>query len=292
MRKFGVHYAVWGTEWETDLCERVKKAAKLGFDVVELTPPAFMANLEKNKMMDLKKCADDNNVELSYCIGFAREYDMASEDADVRKRGMDFIRNILSAVSIMDGKILSGILYSYWPYDFSKPVPDKERAWERALASVKECVKVAEDLGITYAIELVNRFEHFILNSVEEGIEFVNQVGSKNCKLLLDTFHSNIEEPSTAGAIVKAGDLLAHIHVCQNNRMIPFEADNMPWDSIARAVKQINFNGRIVMEPFVLKGGPVGRDIHIWRNLIDNTAEEYLEQQLKEGLEFIKSKMK
>ena len=291
MRKFGVHYAYWGTEWDIDIRESIKRASKLGFDVMDVTPPAYMANLEKDKLMDLKKCADDHNLELSYCIGFAKDYDMASFDPAVRQRGKEFIKNILKAASIMDGKILSGILYSYWPYDYSQPTPDKQKSWDYALESVRECVKLADDLGIMYAIELVNRFEHFILNSVEEGIEFVNQVGSKNCKLLLDTHHCAIEEASTPKAIIKAGDLLGHMHVCQNNRMLPHESDNMPWDKIADAIKQINFDGRIVIESFLLKGGPVGRDIHIWRNLTNDTSLEALDAQLKEGLAFIKSKM-
>lgn len=288
MAKIGIHYAYWGTEWDVDLQERVKRAARIGFDVIEITPPAFMMNLEKDRMEALKDCARENNIEMSFCIGFPKELDMASENESVRKNGMKYTRNILEAVHQMGGKILSGILYSYWPYDYNQPY-DKAAAWKRGLASVKEVVKTAEDLNIIYGIELVNRFEQYVLNSVEEGIEFVSQVNSPVCKILLDVFHMAVEEDSMAGAIRKAGDRLCHLHISQNNRKVPSPDGAVDWPAIAAAVKDIGFTGRIVMEPFVLPGGPVGKDIKIFRNLVEDTSQEGLDREISRGLEYARS---
>lgn len=288
MRKYGIHYAAWGNQWEVDVKERIRLASEVGFRAMDLTPPDFIANHELDKMQDLKKCADYYGIELCYCIGFPEKYDMANEDRLVRRAGIEYTKRLLEAISKMDGKILSGILYSSWPYDFRTMIP-KKRMWELALESVKECTKTAEDYGITYAIELVNRFEQCLLNGVDEGIEFVNQVGSPACKLLLDVFHLGIEETDTPDAIRKAGKLLAHMHVSQNNRKIPAPCANMPWQEIARAVSDIGFEGNIVMEPFVLSGGPVAKDVNIWRDLIDDTSVDNISKELKCGLDFIES---
>ena len=196
MNKIGIHYAVWGNEWDVDMCERIRLAAECGFDVLEVTPPSYMTELNEQKMKDLKRCADDNGIEMSYCIGLPQDYDMASEDETVRRCGIEYVCKILKAVQMMGGKILSGILYSSWPYKFPTPMPDKEKTWDFALKSVRECVKYAENYGVIYAIELVNRFEQFLLNSVDEGIKFVDAVDNPYCKLLLDTFHLGIEETS------------------------------------------------------------------------------------------------
>lgn len=285
--KYGVHYAAWGNEWDVDIKERICLASQAGFDDLEVTPSSYIAELDLPKMDELKKCAEDHGIEISWCIGFPKKYDMASEDEAVRRQGIEYTKHMLEAISKMDGKILSGILYSSWPYDFSY-VPDKEKTWELALESVKECVKTAEDYGITYAIELVNRFEQFLLNSVDEGLKFVKQVDSPNCKLLLDMFHMGIEETSSPETIRKAGQYLAHLHVCQNNREIPAPCDNVPWEQIGKAVKEIGYTGRIVMEPFVIKGGPVGKDVNMWRNLLSDISKENISRELEKGLGFIK----
>lgn len=284
--KYGIHYAAWGNEWNVDMKERIRLTAEAGFTNLDVTPPDFVTSMDIPKMNELKKCAEDYGVEMSWCIGFPREYDMASENPAVRRRGIEYTRHMLEAIRMLDGNMLSGILYSSWPYDF-RNLPDKERTWELALTSVKECVKTAEDYGITYAIEMVNRFEQFVLNSVDEGLKFIRQVDSPNCRLLLDMFHMGIEETSTPDALRKAGKNLAHLHVCQNNREIPAPCDNVPWEAIGCAVNDIEYEGIIVMEPFVIKGGSVGRDVNIWRNLMPDVSQKTISEELKKGLHYI-----
>jgi D-psicose/D-tagatose/L-ribulose 3-epimerase len=64
----------------------------------------------------------------------------------------------------------------------------------------------------------------------------------------------------------------------------------MPWDEITQALKDINYQGRIVKEPFVKTGGEVGRDIRVWRDLSNGADEAQLDRDAKAALEFIKGK--
>ena len=293
MNRFGIHYAYWGDQWEVDMCERVRLAADAGFDVLEVTPPAYMTNLEKDKMDQLKKCAQDHGIEMSFCIGFPRSKDMASSDLETRKAGIEHSKRMIEAVHYMGGKILSGILYSWWPYLYEKPLTmqDKLDCWKRGVESVQEVIPLAEDYGITYAIEMVNRFEQFVVNNVEEGKRFCQEIGSPNAKLLLDVFHANIEEDSIPDAIRSAGPLLAHIHISENNRRLPGTGKNIPWEEIAKALKEIDFQGRIVLEPFVAAGGPVGNDLRIWRDLDEDVSKEARHKNLKRSLKFVRELM-
>jgi D-psicose/D-tagatose/L-ribulose 3-epimerase len=118
----------------------------------------------------------------------------------------------------------------------------------------------------------------------------VEAVGSHNLKLLLDTFHMNIEEDSIGGAIVTAGDKLGHFHIGENNRRAPGQA-HMPWNEIASALKEIDYQGRVVMEPFVKMGGEMGRDIKVWRDLSSNVDEAQLDADAREALAFIRNKL-
>lgn len=92
------------------------------------------------------------------------------------------------------------------------------------------------------------------------------RVGSPNCRVMLDTFHLNIEEDSIRNAIVSTGDRLGHFHIGENNRRAPGRG-RMPWDEIFGALREINYGGVISMEPFLMPGGQVGRDISVYRDL-------------------------
>jgi D-psicose/D-tagatose/L-ribulose 3-epimerase len=122
------------------------------------------------------------------------------------------------------------------------------------------------DNGVYFNVEVVNRFEQFIMNTCEEAIAYVEAVGSPNCGVLLDTFHMNIEEDTIAGAIRLAGKRLGHLHLGENNRKPPGYG-HIPWKQIGAALRDVGYTGSVVMEPFLQPGGEVGRDIKIFGDL-------------------------
>jgi D-psicose/D-tagatose/L-ribulose 3-epimerase len=290
MNKVGIYFAYWSKDWTADFIYYLNKVADLGFDVLEVTAEHIL-NMSDNKLKNLKSAAIERDINLTYAIGFSPNYDIASEDNNVRKKGIEYAKRILDSIYRMNGKILCGITYSSWPLVVNKDIFDK-RAWlDRSIKGVKEIIKTAEDFGIYYCLEVVNRFEQFLLNTVEEGIEFCKAVNSSNIKLHLDTFHMNIEEDNISDSIIKAGGYIGHMHIGENNRNVPGKG-HMPWDEIFNALIEISYKGYIVMEPFVKMGGEVGRDIRVWRNLLNNCDEECLDNYAKSALEFIRCKLK
>jgi D-psicose/D-tagatose/L-ribulose 3-epimerase len=166
----------------------------------------------------------------------------------------------------MGGGRVGGSLYSGWPQLMPEGVADKRPYFDRSVASMREAIKAAEDHGVIFNMEVLNRFEQYLMNTAEEGVEYVQQVGSPNAKILLDTFHMNIEEDTIASAIETAGDYLGHIHVGENNRKPPGYG-HIPWMELASALKRINYQGWLVMEPFLMRGGQVGQDVRVWRDV-------------------------
>jgi D-psicose/D-tagatose/L-ribulose 3-epimerase len=131
---------------------------------------------------------------------------------------------------------------------------------------------------------VVNRFEQYLINTCSEAIDYLNQVGSEHCKILLDSFHMNIEEDNIYNAVINAGDKLGHVHIGETNRKAP-GAGHFPWDDLMKGLKDINYQGSIVMEPFLIPGGEVGRDVKIYRDLslgID------MDKEAKRALNFIR----
>ena len=161
--------------------------------------------------------------------------------------------------------LIGGALYSCWPIDYSKPV-DKKGDWERGIEGMAKLGKIASECGIeVLGLECLNRFENHVLNTAAEGVSFVKSVRelepkASNVSVMLDTFHMNIEEESIGAAIRTAGSLLGHFHTGECNRMVPGKG-RTPWREIGEALRDIQYDKTVVMEPFVMPGGTVGQNI-------------------------------
>ena len=94
----------------------------------------------------------------------------------------------------------------------------------------------------------------------------------------------NIEEDSFNDAILTAGDRLARLHTGEANRRVPGKG-RLPWNEIGNALRQIGFNGDVVMEPFVQRGGQIGNEIKVWRDLEPGIAS-LLDRDARNALSF------
>jgi D-psicose/D-tagatose/L-ribulose 3-epimerase len=279
MNPIGMHFGYWTQYWSSDPLDFVARAKKCGFEVLEVNAPKVtrMGNTERDK---LKAAVADAGLTLTYSIGMTADMDLVSEDPAVRHKGIAFLQEVSKAMKYVGGSVMAGINYSSWPRKLF-PGEDKRVLTDRAIAGVKEAIKAAEDNEVIFCVEVVNRFEQFMMNTAEEGVAFAERVGSPNCKILLDTFHMNIEEDSFRGSILKAGDWLGHFHLGESNRRPPGEG-RLPWPEIFGALREINYQGAVVMEPFLLPGGDVGRDISVFRDLLgDGDLDEKAARSVK-----------
>lgn len=164
---------------------------------------------------------------------------------------------------------------------------DKKRDLENSIKNMKIISQYAEEYDIMMGMEVLNRFEGYMLNTCDEALAYVEEVGSSNVGVMLDTFHMNIEEDNIAAAIRKAGDRLCHFHIGEGNRKVPGKG-MLPWNEIGQALRDINYQHAAVMEPFVMQGGTVGHDIKIWRDIIGNCSEVTLDMDAQSALHFVK----
>ena len=281
----GIYYAYWTQNWDADFVPYVHKVKSLGFDILEVNAGTVtrMSNGERDR---LKNAALEAGIELTYCIGLTKEFDIASADSSVRNAGVAFLQDMARMLKYMGHRQLGGIIYSSWPGKL--PVGDDKRAAvDRSVAGMREVMKVAEECGAYFNVEVVNRFEQYIMNTAAEAVEYVGRVGSPNCRVLLDSFHLNIEEDDIRQAILTAGDKLGHFHIGETNRRAPGRG-RMPWDEMFGALREIRYAGAISMEPFLVPGGEVGRDISVYRDLRDGLD---LDAEAKRALEFVRQKL-
>lgn len=282
--KFGTLYAYWTHEWKGDYKFFLKKVKNIGFDILEISAGDLLL-MTDTAIDELKVLSKEYGIEITSNIGPAKCYDVASNDKSVRDNGIAFLSNIMKKMDRLDSRAIVGVMYTYWPNDFTDL--DKEGAWARGVESVKKLGKTAGELGIDMCLEVVNRFETNILNTAEEGVKFCHDVNEPSVKLLLDTFHMNIEEDNFRDAILTAGNLLGHVHVGEGNRKLPGQG-HLPWGEIGTALNEIGYKNGIVMEPFVKPGGQVGKDIKVWRDLSNEADEREMDRQIQESLKFLK----
>lgn len=283
--KFGIYYAYWEKEWGGEFAPYIKKAAKLGFDILEVACGDFH-NQPDAFFHILRDVAEENGISVTGGYGPRAEHNLSSPDPAVVEHALSFYKDIFRKMDIANIRSIGGALYSYWPVNYSIEL-DKSGDLARSIAGMRKLADIAADYGITLNMEVLNRFEGYLLNDAREGVEYVQAVSKPNVKLMLDTFHMNIEEDSFIDAIRLGGKDLGHLHVGEANRKPPQEG-RMPWKEIADALHDTGYNGAVVMEPFVTMGGQVGKDIRIWRDISHGATEAQLDADVERSVAFLR----
>ena len=267
-RPVGIFYAYWVHDWDTDFLPFIDRVKALGFDLLELHA-AILEGKDSSYRLKIRDHAEKAGIALSYGMGLDKEYDLSSVDEQVRQRGVEYMKRIIKAVGEMGGGMIGGTVHSYWPAVFPEGANSKIPMLKQSLKSMGELAPFAQEHGVMLNVEVINRFEQFLINCCDEALAYVEEINSPACNILLDTFHMNIEEDSIGGAIRKAGKRLAALHLGEPNRKPP-GMGRMPWAEIKEALDAIDYTGPLVMEPFLTRGGAIGRAIGVWRDIEKN----------------------
>lgn len=291
--KYGVHFGYWGNDFSyVMLREHLQQAISVGAEAFEMLPPDGVLYDRPDEIRELRKITDDCGVELLFAFRYADGCDMASPDPQLRENATRYLQRAVRGIARLGGRELGGIIYTKWPARYDDACLSKEDKRVGTAYSI-ECMRkvapIAEDLGVTLNMEVVNRFEHYILNTAEEGVAYCRQVESPNLKLLLDTFHMNIEEDSFVDAIHTAKGHLGHFHVNEPNRKVPYHTERINWRSIGEALRSIGYDGTVTIESFPLSLGQASHRTRIWRDVIEDPSLGYRLDRLKESLEYIRA---
>lgn len=287
--KYGIYYAYWEKEWNNNFIPYIEKCKRLGFDILEIACGAF-DKLEEDFFISLRKKSEESGIILTGGYGPRPEHNIASDNSEEIKKTFLFYKDVFHKMELAGIDRIGGALYSFWPVDYSE-VPDKKGDWERSVRNMRILADMAEAHGITLNMEVLNRFEGYLLNEASEAVAYVKEVNCPNVKVMLDTFHMNIEEESITDAIRLTGNYLGHVHIGEANRRCPHPESRMGWEEIGKALKDINYEGYVVMEPFTQMGGQVGKDIRLWRDLSQKADITGLDKEAAESLEYIRKVM-
>ena len=261
--RFGVNAWVWVSPLTTaGVAELAPKVKALGFDWFEVP-------LELTDSIDYARAGAilrDNGLGVSVCAAMGPDRDLIHPDKAIRDNGMAYLRQCVDAVRALGGTNVVGPLYSAVGRVWQMTADERARDTDLLVTQLKELAAYAGDKGAVLGVEPLNRFETSFINLAAQAIAVVDRVDQPACRIMLDTFHMNIEEKSLGDAIRAAGKRLAHLHACENDRGAP-GSGNVTWGEVAAALREIGYDGPVVIESFTSKVQSIARAAAIWRPL-------------------------
>lgn len=218
------------------------------------------------------------SININYAL--PEEANTISPDPEVRRRGVELLKKIVDLCSEAGAEIYCGANYCAWRYFTGRRRTEDE--WKWAVECYREAAEYAQERSeLVLAVEALNRFESFFLNTAADTLRFVEDVDMPNVKVHLDTFHMIGEEDDIGTAIRSCGDRLGYFHACGSQRGIPGR-DMVPWRETLTALRDSGYQDCITIESFNWrqKFAPL---VGIWRDLADSP-----EQLATEGLAFLR----
>src|SRR5688500_15312929 len=265
--KIGMNLLLWTAAASEEHFRLLGDLQDWGYESVEL--PMFAPNGSPWPL--LSRRLDDLGLARTAVTVAAPEANPISENAAVRQAGTDHLKACVDACVTLGAEMLCGPIYS--PVGRLVGRGRTKQEWEWAVESLREVGAHAAAAGVTLALEPLNRFETYFLNSAEDAARLIDEIALPSVGILFDTFHANIEEKDPIAAIGVAGPGIAHFHVSENDRSTPGEG-HIPRPQVFQALKATEYDGTLTVEAFGRALPELAAATCIWRQMFP--SEEHL----------------
>jgi D-psicose/D-tagatose/L-ribulose 3-epimerase len=292
MTRYGTIFSYWSKDWNIDYFEVLRNASEADINCIEFHT-VYTLDWPENKIKDFVNLAKDLDIEILFNGGVGHDMVTYSEDPAVRRKGIEHIKKFLCHAAKFGVKFFDGGYSEGWPSNPGKilTAAEKKCMLDRVIESIKEMVPVAADNGIIMSMEIVNRFEAFLVNTGKEARYVADAVDHPNFKITMDTYHMNIEEDSIEERINTIGKRhLGHVHLGESNRRLPGQGHQIDWDKVFNGLRSIGYSERLLLEPFTIAEGTIAQNVFLWRDLSNGAGKEQLTREMKEAIAFVKSK--
>jgi len=234
----------------------------LGFDGVEV--PVFALDPEPYARLGERLRA--HGLRALALTARGPESNPIALDPATRDRGL---RDSLAAVACagaLGAEILCGPFLQA-PVTFTgAPPTDAERGW--AVDVLRAMAAAADAYDMTLAVESLNHFEHSLANTTAQTAELVRAAGHPRARMMYDTFHAHMEEKDVAAAIRACADVLAYVHLSENDRSTP-GSGQVDWEATFAALVEAGYDGWLTIEALGNEHPRLAADMRIWRHAYD-----------------------
>jgi D-psicose/D-tagatose/L-ribulose 3-epimerase len=212
----------------------------------------------------LRQVADREGLQLTG-VGFAvPEANPVSPDAAVRRAAVAHLTRLCDKAQALGADVIAGPMHSAYGVWTEQPPTAHERRWCRDV--LQEVGEHAARCGIKLAIEPLNRFESYFLNTAADCAALVRDVAHPNIVGALDTHHAHLEERDLCAAIRASGATLGHVQLSENHRGTP-GTGQVAFGAVLATLAEIDYSGWLVVEAFSRQDPAFGSMLRIWRDL-------------------------
>jgi 5-keto-L-gluconate epimerase len=225
------------------LPEGIQAAAESGFDGIELSlrkvsdisVDSLAAMLQKYNLSLIAIATGQSWTEDSLCL--------CDRNQQVRAEIADRLKSIIDMAAGFNAMVILGGIRGRLTGTKDEQIQHRPIV----IDLMREIIQYAESKSITVVIEPINRFETNFINNAAEGLTLLDEIGLKTPKLLLDTFHMNIEEVDPCAAFRAAGNRLGYVHFSDSNRRAP-EQGHTDFLPLLQTLLDIGYQGCITDE--------------------------------------------
>lgn len=267
---------LWGAETNTSHIPVIEGIAQAGFDGVEIS----VVGQSAADLKALRSSVSDLGMSLTASTFVPPEANPISHDPAIRALAVDHLKARIDETVLLGSDILVGAMYQAHKYFSGRGATDQEWEWSRQYLQVVGAY--AASGGVKLALEFLNRFEVYLINTGAEAARMCRDVGLVNVGILYDTHHANIEDPNPAIALPMTMDHLMHLHISESHRGT-LGTGQVKWEETFATLKFLEYEGWLTIEAFGTSDEAIRGAANVWRNAFDSPEQVY-----SDGIEFIR----
>lgn len=274
--KIGMNLLLWATHVTEEHYPQLEKIKAAGFDGVEI--PIFEG--DDAHYQKLRRKLDELQLKTSTVAVVTPGTSAISPDPLIRKAAAERLKTLVRQSAIVGADILCGPFHQALGVFSGTGPTEEEFKW--AADVHLQAAGEAQRHGVCLAIEFLNRFECYFLNTTAAAAAYARRVGHPNLRILYDTFHANIEEEDPVRAFSENATEVAHIHVANNDRGIPGRG-HIDFPATFQAIKSSGYDGWLTIEAFGRSLPALIEPTRVWRDFF-----KHPDQVVTEGYRYVR----
>ena len=277
--KTGFNLLLWTAHVTDEHTAILKGINKAGYDTVEI--PVFEGMPEHYARLGER--LDKLGLERSIVgvIGPSGK-NPVSPDKAAQAAAVVHAKWVIDCAKALGAHTIAGPMHSEIGYfSGTGPTPAERK---RGISFHRRAGDYAARHDIRFALEALNRFECYFVNTMEQLADYLDEVNHPAIKGMYDTFHANIEEKDPIAAIKTIKRHMIHVHISENDRGTPGKG-HVPWAATYKALRAAKYDGWLTIEAFGRALPAVAAATRVWRDFFPSQESVYLEgiKQMKTG---------
>lgn len=277
--KIGMNMLLWGVDIDSRHIPVFEGLRNAGYDGVEI-PVVGQSEAELQKMA---AACDALGLQRTASAFVGADVNPISPDPVIRKAALQSIKKGIDDAKLIGADLLVGGIYQ--AHKYFTGVGATEEEWHWSAEYLRAAGEYGQQKGVHLGLEFLNRFEVFLINTSADCKRMVEQVGLANVGVHYDTHHANIEDPDPLQAIRNISSVVNHVHLSESHRGA-LGTGQVDWDSNFSALREIDYQGWLVIEAFGTLDPGLASAANVWRNAFDSPEQLYMD-----GIKFIKDRL-